>query len=362
MTLKQLLDSLSFDEIAPFIDLEGGKNTLAPFKQHFDYLRHLTPEEGESGEVSVGYWEDPDLEDSDLEDQNSDDSDSEAPDSEDPDLEDGEGEDGDGKQLFAGALEGDCWESCLAKEIVLDEGVTASPAEIAGCCLWHTSYYGFLPEEVGETVRNWHKGKDTTQYYIRKFKDILPTRGQMQSVPSFHQAVRRKIRFHRKHRSNTEIREFGDLFGGNFRKWRYWKRHVINAEYARRIDINAEFIENVLERGTGITNPPAREEFGRLFRANHVSIHRCDTLAYYVAGRLDYLRELVGKYGLLKENGCLPDSFVCISASPEHPLTADETAEIGALVTSGHCGVHRIWTKSDAARGEDLRVDIAYYG
>ncbi len=341
MTLKQLLDSLTFDEIAPFINLEGGKNTLAPFKQHFDYLRHLKPEEGDAGEVSVGYWKDPDMEDSDSE--------------------DGEGGDGDGKQLFAGALEGDYWESCLAKEIVLEEGVTASPAEIAGCCLWHTSYYGFLPEEVGETVRNWHEGKDTTQYYIRKFRDILPTRREMQSVPSFHQAIRREMRILRKHRSFKELRELRDLFDGDYRKWRYWKRYVINAEYTKRIDINAEFIETVLERGTIVTPPPAREEFGRLFRANHVSIHRCDTLAYDVAGRLDYLRELVGKYGLLQADRGLPDSFVCISASPEHPLTADEAAEIGALVTSGHGGTHRIWTKSDAACGEDLRVDIAYY-
>ncbi len=332
MTLKQLLDSLTFDEIAPFIDLEGGRNNLAVFKQHFDYLRHLTPAEGDAGEVSVGYWKD-------------------------PDLEDGEGEDG--KRLFAGSLEGDYWESSLAKEIVLDEGVTASPAEIAGCCLWHTSFYGFLPEDVNDTFIIWHEGKGRTKYYIEKFRDILPTRREMLSVPSFHQTIRREMRLHRKYRPS---KEFKDLFGGDTRKWRYWKRYEINSEYSRRIKMNAEFIETVLERGTDITDPPAREELGRLFRANHVSIHRCDTFAYDAAGRLEYLRELVGKYGLLKEKSCLPHSFVCISASPEHPLTMDETGEIVALVTSGHGGEHRICIKSDAACGEELRVDIAYYG
>ena len=47
MTLKQLLDSLTFDEIAPCI-LNRYKNydvrgLLALYKQHFDYLRSLVP-------------------------------------------------------------------------------------------------------------------------------------------------------------------------------------------------------------------------------------------------------------------------------------------------------------------------------
>lgn len=47
MTLKELLDSLSFDEIAPFIikhyEHNGISGTLVPYKQHFDYLCNLTP-------------------------------------------------------------------------------------------------------------------------------------------------------------------------------------------------------------------------------------------------------------------------------------------------------------------------------
>ncbi len=340
MTLKQLLDSLTFDEIAPFIDLEDGRNCLAAFKQHFDYLRHLTPTEGVTGEVSVGYWKDPDLEDDEI---------------------NGKGENKNEHQLFARSLEGDYWESCLAKEIVLDDEVAASPAEIAACCLWHTSFYGFLPAEVTDTFNSWHEGKGLTQYYLKKFRDILPTRREMQSVPSFHRVIRRKMRIHRKRRSSDELNMFRELFGEDTRKWRYWKRHEINSEYSKRIKINAEFIENVLERGTDVTGPPARAEFGRLFRANHVSIHRCDTFAYDAAGRLEYFRGLVGKYGLLDAQSSLPNSFVCISASSAHPLTMEETAEIKAIVTSGHMGEHRVWTKADESCGEELRVDIAYY-
>lgn len=340
MTLKQLLDSLTFDEIAPFIDLEDGRNCLAAFKQHFDYLRHLTPTEGVTGEVSVGYWRDPDLEDDEIN-----------------DTDENENE----HQLFARSLEGDYWESCLAKEIVLDDEVVASPAEIAACCLWHTSFYGFLPAEVTDTFNSLHEGKGQTQYYLKEFRDILPTRREMQSVPSFHRAIRKAMKVHRKYKSSEELREIRELIESDTRKWRYWKRHEINSEYFKRIKINAEFIEHVLERGTDVTEPPAREELGRLFRANHVSIHRCDTFAYDAARRLEYLRNLIGKYGLLDGNTHLPDSFVCISASPAHPLTVEETTEIETLLTSGHTGELRVWTKADESCGEELRMDIAYY-
>lgn len=44
MTLYELLHKVSFDEIAPFLSesyTEG--KPLAPFKMHYDYLRHLVP-------------------------------------------------------------------------------------------------------------------------------------------------------------------------------------------------------------------------------------------------------------------------------------------------------------------------------
>ena len=47
MTLKELLDSLSFDEIAPYLirhyTYDYAPGDLVPYKQHFDYLRSLTP-------------------------------------------------------------------------------------------------------------------------------------------------------------------------------------------------------------------------------------------------------------------------------------------------------------------------------
>lgn len=113
MTLKELLDSLSFDEIAPYLirhyTCDYAPGDLVPYKQHFDYLRSLTPTnreliENKKVRISLGKH-----------------------------------------KLNAYPLEGDDWEDSLAKELVLDKDVKASHAEIAACCLWHTSFWGYLP-------------------------------------------------------------------------------------------------------------------------------------------------------------------------------------------------------------------------
>ena len=340
MTLKQLLDSLPFEEIASFIRKYDRRNTLASYKQHFDYLCHLEPAVGTAGEARVGYWKDLDWAEG---------------------VEKDKSEEGGGR-LFAGDLEGDCWKSSLARTLTIDKEVTESPAEIAACCLWHTSFYGFLPEDTGETFVKFRVDKERAKRHVSKFRDIIPSRREMLSVPSFHQTVRREMKIHRRYKGTKLDRDLPGMKELGQRRWRFWKRWEINNLYFRRIEMNSGYIESVLECGTNAINPPAREEFSRLFRANHVSIHSCETLSYNAADRLGYFRDLVVKYGMLEEATRLPDSFICVSASPEHPLTAEEVAEIGTLVTSGHGGEHRIWTKSDGACGEDLRVDIAYYG
>ena len=44
MTYKELLDTVSFEEIVPYIEkYHGSKGCLALYKIHYDMLRHLTP-------------------------------------------------------------------------------------------------------------------------------------------------------------------------------------------------------------------------------------------------------------------------------------------------------------------------------
>ena len=122
MTFYELLHSVTFDEIVPFLEKKnGGPVSMALYKTHYDMLRLLTPRIGEGENITASItnakldydWEKP--------------------------------------HLDAHPLEGDLWEVCLAKELVIAPDVNASLGEIAACCLWHTSFYGFTEEQKDET-------------------------------------------------------------------------------------------------------------------------------------------------------------------------------------------------------------------
>lgn len=162
MTLKELLDSLSFDEIAPFLirhyTYDYAPGDLVPYKQHFDYLRSLTPTrqeliENKIAQISMGK-----------------------------------------DKLKAYPLEGDDWEDSLAKELVLDKDVKASLAEIAACCLWHTSFWGFLPYQREETLKKIITDNPrlirTAKFYKNKFSEIIPSKREMMQIPSFRNKIR----------------------------------------------------------------------------------------------------------------------------------------------------------------------------
>lgn len=116
MTYKELLHSVSFQEVEPYLvnmDPEA-KDNLGWFKLHYDMLKLMCPKYHEDANenvcrITIKDWDD-----------------------------------GTGPHLDAFPMEGDLWEHSLTKEIVLDSNVHASYAEIAACCLWHTSFYGFV--------------------------------------------------------------------------------------------------------------------------------------------------------------------------------------------------------------------------
>ena len=125
MTFKELLNSVTFEEVAPCLlhmypDAEGN---LKWYKIHFDMLRLMTPKHHDDANsdvchISMSKW----------------DEDSEP-------------------HLDAHPMEGDYWEHSLTKEIVIDPEVKATNAEIAACCIWHTSFYGFVREQQEEEFR-----------------------------------------------------------------------------------------------------------------------------------------------------------------------------------------------------------------
>jgi hypothetical protein len=121
MTFKELLDSVTFDEVASQIvrmypDMKDG---LGWFNLHYDILRKMKPVRHINANSDVCYISMKDW------------------------------EDGTGLHLDAFPMEGDLWEHSLTKELIIAPDVKASNEELAACCLWHTSFYGFTYDTVG---------------------------------------------------------------------------------------------------------------------------------------------------------------------------------------------------------------------
>ena len=123
MTLKELLDKVDFDNLAPFIEKTEGRHldSIYAYREAYDILRYMKPAENFKGEARVEW----------------------------------SGEEyGDEQWIGVFHLDGDYWEDALAKEIVIGENVDLPIEEIAAKCLWEITFYGFTPELEGfESIR-----------------------------------------------------------------------------------------------------------------------------------------------------------------------------------------------------------------
>ena len=166
MTFKELLDSVRFKDVAPHIvklypDMEHSPGW---YKIHFDMLRLMQPVFHEDANdklcnITMKDWED-----------------------------------GTGLHLDAYPMEGDLWEHSLTKELVIAPDVTASNEELAACCLWHTSFYGFVEKHIVERFRTENLGmsvldrwEDSLYYKVRAMRNFDEIRRSGGIIPTIKQ-------------------------------------------------------------------------------------------------------------------------------------------------------------------------------
>lgn len=167
MTFKELLNSVEFEDVAPHIVkmYPNMADSLGWYKIHFDMLRLMQPVFHKDSNDKVCRITMMDR------------------------------EDGSGLHLDALSMEGDTWEHSLTKELIIAPEVEASNEELTACCLWHTSFYGFIKEHVYDGFRindlkmatsdRWndslyHKAKALHNFgVIRKHGGVIPSTRQL---------------------------------------------------------------------------------------------------------------------------------------------------------------------------------------
>lgn len=171
MTFKELLNSVQFEDVAPHIVrmYPDMKNSIGWYKIHFDMLRLMNPVYHKDANDKVCHITMKDW------------------------------EDGSGLHLNAYPMEGDLWEHSLTKELIIAPEVKASNEELAACCLWHTSFYGFIEKHVDDrfkveeldlnTLDRWN---DTLYYKVRALRNFSIIRKHGGVVPTIRQLSKSK--------------------------------------------------------------------------------------------------------------------------------------------------------------------------
>ena len=78
--------------------------------------------------------------------------------------------------LSAFSLEGDKWPSSLSKTIEIAPNLNISLEEVAACCLWHTSFYGYTEEQLANTAEDfseeWRDKSDLEMYQLKLTRNL----------------------------------------------------------------------------------------------------------------------------------------------------------------------------------------------
>ena len=324
MTYSELLHQVSFDEIAPYIRKYGSEGcSLVWYKIHYDMLRQLEPhlddDDEETATISNAElyydWEEP--------------------------------------HLDAYPMEGNSWESSLAKELIVNEDVNATWAEIAACCLWHTSYYGFTRDQKDETNERLHYyGKnmldnDITKIRAKWAKDIVESKGfhvpsvkEMLKVPAFKNKIKKriakvwKLHYDISHRHN----------------WRRIKRRVIHNQLC-------DVIKELDIKEYAISKEPIRE----LFNANHFETYKYESYTDEGSNRARWFKELIEKYEAFKR-GFYHNAIFCFTVSSEHEPTMEEMYSINEILGLYDDSYRLNWAINyDESLGNKMRMTVISY-
>lgn len=248
-------------------------------------------------------------------------------------------------------MEGAPWEEVVGYELEVSKGVNAAEAEIAACCLCHTSFYGFTREQrqnffnkIGATTF----GKLNVKNLVESYRSYLPSRKELLCNPVIHRAIRREMNLHRQYKPNREDKITKFLY--QKRSWRTWKRYEINRMYKKRVNDISKFL-NIL--------PESLKRARLMFRVSYYFISSYRTYVNDVAQRFDYFNELIGKYGAF-QNLSYSNCLVCVSCSKDFQTSSKE-AELCALITKNLKGRVETVYRNDDSLGKDLQIDIINY-
>lgn len=333
MTFKELLNNVSFEEVAPEIArmYPKAKPDLRWYKIHFDMLRLMTPKHHDDANsdvcnITMSKW------DEDCE-----------------------------PHLDAHPMEGDLWEHSLTKEIIIAPEVKATNAEIAACCLWHTSFYGFVEKQQEEYLR-FDEGdldiKDRWDDYIynkirakRFFSIIRRNGGFIPSVKDLSPSKKQELK--------SLSKEYFWCISQSMnktKKKRLFRREFMGHYYERMTNISRFIVQAIPALNDDRNNMSIKLLCG-LFHSDLFSSEGFTSYADEKTSGTRYLCELFDKYGIEPR---LDRIVILLTTGEYHKEMKEDEMKLCKLIM-GDCKSSDILLATDPSLGRQVRINYATF-
>lgn len=262
--------------------------------------------------------------------------------------------------LDAHPMEGDYWEHSLTKEIILAPDVKATNAEIAACCIWHTSFYGFVDKQAQEYLRfdedleiedRW---SDSKYYKVKAKRYFTIIRRNGGHVPTIKELARSK----KKELIRRSKEDFWYISRrmNKIKKKRMFRREFRGFYYERMAAIS-RFIVQAIPALSDERNNMSLDQLCGLFQSDLFSPETITSYADENTNGAKYLCELLEMEDI---NTRLDRMVVVLTTGEWHQeLTEDEQRLCKLLI--GNCKSSDIFLATDSSLGRQVRIDYATF-
>ena len=333
MKLQEFLHSIDFKGVAlAFERMYPEDKHMLPFlKCHFDILYHMTPvydENANSQECRISLCHD------DIVNKT---------------------------YLSAYPLEGDKWSASLCKEVIIEPEVNATKEEVAACCLWHTSFYGYTEEQLAETAKDFSVYRDKTDIEISKY-ELDNSLGELKrigceniSLPSY-EVVKRIV----KRRANHTYNNWKCKHINKRVRNRLFRNEFLKTAYYQYLNSIARFIIDIRTPDTEILT--LEEEICKISGSKRFVAYSYNSYSYGECNNSDYLKDLIFNFNGFDKDYIFSNVIICLIKPVNNLNCSDKEKDLcQAIYSLCPHGINKTVIKSDINLIGESKIIVGFY-
>lgn len=269
------------------------------------------------------------------------------------------------RYLSAFSMEGDLWSVSLCRTLEIAPDVIASLEEIAACCLWHTSFYGYTEEQLADTAEElsngWRNLSDLEMYKLKLSHNLATIEQRYNcnpNLPSFKDVYKlmkskanERNKIYKRRQMKKHIRN------------KLFRRYFIKTEYYQYLYGISQFILDVKTPDESI------EGLSTFYMYKKFKAYNYRSYTYGKSDPAEYLYELIEKYNAL--NPTFANAYICLVRPIKTPFdtidirsTLTPTEQKLCLSIMASCsgwGLVYITSKCDHTLKNEMKIIIGFY-